>query len=93
MKQIKNIIVVGILFFMTSVVSANTLLIRTVEKNASVDRPDRGMTTAQVESQYGKPVKKYTAIGEPPISKWTYSNITVYFEHDHVVHAVVNRKK
>ncbi len=93
MKQINNIVVIGILFFMAGVVSADTLLIRTVEKNMSVEKPDRGMSSVQVVSQYGQPVEKFSAIGEPPIKKWAYSNITVYFEYDHVIHSVVNKKK
>lgn len=91
-KMIQKLVIVGFLSLMTAAVSADTLLINNIEKNASVERPDRGMSRAQVESQFGKPVKKYSAIGEPPITKWSYANITVYFEHNHVIHSVVNRK-
>ncbi len=91
-KMIQKLLVVCLLSFMTSVVSADTLLINTIEKNTTVERPDRGMSRAQVENLYGKPIKKYSPVGEPPITKWSYANITVFFEHDHVIHSVVNRK-
>ncbi len=90
-KQVKISLAIGFLILQIGTVSADTLLIQSVEKNASVARPDRGTSMIQVENQYGQPSKKHSAIGEPPITKWTYSGITVYFEHAHVIHAVVNR--
>jgi hypothetical protein len=29
------------------------------------------------------------AVGEPPISRWEYTGYTVYFEHDLVLHSVI----
>jgi hypothetical protein len=29
------------------------------------------------------------AVGRPPISRWEYPGFIVYFEHEHVIHAVV----
>jgi hypothetical protein len=39
-------------------------------------------------------VKKYPAVGgghphQPPITRWDYAGFTVFFEHDHVVDAVI----
>lgn len=93
MKKSHNIIVVGFLVLVTGLVLAETLLIESVEKNASVMRPGRGTSMTGVERQYGKAIKKHVAIGEPPISKWVYSDITVYFERNRVLHSVVNRKE
>jgi hypothetical protein len=56
---------------------------------ASPDRPTRGMTKSQVEARYGAPTTKHDAVGNPPISRWDYPTMLVYFEHDHVVHAVL----
>jgi hypothetical protein len=56
---------------------------------ASPDRPTRGMTKSQVEARYGAPTSKHDAVGNPPISRWDYPTMLVYFEHDHVVHAVL----
>ncbi len=53
--------------------------------------PDRGVTKAAVERDFGTPVSKRAAIGDPPISRWVYDGFTVYFEYDRVIHAVSNR--
>ena len=57
----------------------------------SVTLPGRGMTKDQVEDRFGSPPEKVGSVGEPPISRWVYSGFTVYFEYDHVVHAVNHR--
>ena len=54
-------------------------------------RPTRGMTQARVESSYGAPVSKMAPVGEPPITRWEYQNMIVYFEYDRVIHAVMKR--
>ena len=72
---------------------ADTLLIdglATETQNAS-ERPTRGMTMSRVESQFGPPSERRGAVGEPPISRWEYPGFTVFFEHEHVIHAVVRR--
>lgn len=57
-----------------------------------MDLPVRGMSMRQVERKFGTPMEKIPAVGEPPISRWVYSNYTVYFEHQYVIEAVVKRK-
>jgi hypothetical protein len=59
-------------------------------RDAGVAAPARGMTMAQVASKFGDPVTKVPAVGNPPISRWEYSGFVVYFERDHVIHAVVS---
>src|SRR3984957_6900684 len=59
-------------------------------RDAGVAAPARGMTMAQVASKFGDPVSKVPAVGNPPISRWEYSGFVVYFERDHVIHAVVS---
>ena len=54
-------------------------------------RPTRGMTQARVESNYGAPINKMAPVGEPPITRWEYPNMIVYFEYDRVIHAVMKR--
>jgi hypothetical protein len=61
------------------------------ETSYSVTLPGRGMTKDQVENRFGTPPEKVQAVGEPPISRWVYSGFTVYFEYDHVIHAVNHR--
>jgi hypothetical protein len=59
-------------------------------RDAGVAAPSRGMTMAQVTSKFGDPLSKVAAVGNPPISRWEYSGFVVYFERDHVIHAVVS---
>lgn len=50
--------------------------------------PQRGTSTSAVSQQYGEPLTRHAAVGEPPISRWDYAGFSVYFEHDKVVHSV-----
>lgn len=61
--------------------------------NANVDTPARGLFKPQVEQRYGAPNKKISSVGEPPISRWEYSNFTVYFDTDYVIHSVRHPSK
>jgi hypothetical protein len=56
----------------------------------TVQLPGRGMSMEMVQSRFGDALNKEPAVGQPPISKWTYSSFTVYFESEYVIHAVVN---
>ena len=53
------------------------------------DTPPRGMTKSRVLARYGKPVSQSGPVGQPPISRWDYPDYRLYFEYDHVLHAVV----
>jgi len=60
----------------------------------AADLPSRGRSMHSVEATYGSPITKHApvpAIGtqkNPPITRWDYSEFSVFFEYDHVVHAV-----
>jgi hypothetical protein len=72
---------------------ADTLLIDGVAMEAAsrTERPARGLSMAQVEARFGAPSRTIAAVGEPPISRWEYPAFIVYFEYDHVIHAVPRR--
>lgn len=75
---------------------ADVLLIERVESEQAVPLPARGSTMAQVEARFGAPTEKRAPVGgykpqHPPITRWVYPEFSVYFEHDKVVDAVVNR--
>lgn len=59
---------------------------------AAQSTPARGLTMSQVERQYGAPAERFAAVGQPPITRWVYPSMVVYFEYDHVVHAVALRR-
>ena len=57
-------------------------------------KPQKGSTMKAVQRQYGAPEKKYPAVGggskrQPPITRWDYAGFSVFFEHGHVIDAVV----
>ena len=70
---------------------ADTLDMRGTAPAADDGRPTRGMTQTRVEAKYGSPATKLAAVGDPPISRWEYPNMIVYFEYDRVIHAVIKR--
>jgi hypothetical protein len=57
-------------------------------KESSVPTPTRGMTMDDVAGKFGAPVTKVPAVGKPPISRWEYPGFVVFFEYNHVIHAV-----
>ena len=69
---------------------AETLVVddKVVVRVSSVERPARGQSMRAVEARFGAPATRHAAVGTPPITRWDYPGFTVFFEHDHVVHAV-----
>jgi hypothetical protein len=72
------------------VAHADTLIIDKMDSTQGerTDRPARGATMARVESNFGTPLSKQPAVGDPPIASWEYTDFTVYFEYDRVLHSV-----
>jgi hypothetical protein len=56
-----------------------------------LDFPVRGMTMEKVQNELGQPAEIAPSIGEPPITRWTYADRVVFFEHALVVHVVERR--
>jgi hypothetical protein len=57
-------------------------------KESTLPTPTRGMTMNEVTGKFGVPVTKIPAVGKPPITRWEYPGFVVFFEFDHVIHAV-----
>lgn len=79
-----------------AVAGADVLLIERVEARSDVVLPKRGLLMGQVAASFGEPTFKHASVGgdapqHPPITRWDYPTFSVYFEHDHVVNAVVTR--
>ena len=72
---------------------ADTLILDGLDMAAATttERPSRGQTMATVETRVGSPSSKASAVGAPPIARWEYPGFTVFFEYDHVIHAVARR--
>ena len=74
---------------------ADTLDMRGTDNAARFEqagKPSRGMTQARVEQNFGVPAARRGAVGDPPISRWEYSDFVVFFEYDKVIHAVSKRR-
>lgn len=54
--------------------------------------PNRGITKNQVQEKFGAPMDKQGPTGQPPIYYWEYSDFTVYFESEHVIHTVIKNR-
>ena len=89
----------SVLLFMTLAliasgpVSADVLLIDSIQSAPVIQTPRNGLSMAQVRQQFGVPAQEVPAVGEPPISRWEYSGYTVYFENDLVLHSVIQHAK
>jgi len=93
-----KIILAGIFCLASFTTQADVLLIDVISKEPANDatgllRPTNGQAMDQVKAQFGEPVKVYPAVGEPPITRWSYPQFSVYFEHNLVIHSVVNKPK
>ena len=55
--------------------------------------PPHGMLMPRVRAGWGDPSLVHDPVGQPPITRWDYPHFSVYFEHDHVVHAVVHHHR
>lgn len=58
------------------------------DDESAIQMPTKGMTKERVKAAFGEPLEASEPKGNPPISRWVYSDFVVYFEHDHVIHNV-----
>jgi hypothetical protein len=74
-------------------IQAETLLLDDIDtaRGSAQTGPARGMSMERVEARFGSPVNRMSAVGEPPITRWEYTDFTVYFEYKFVIHAVRKR--
>jgi hypothetical protein len=76
--------------------SADVLLIDSINSapinsEEGIPRPKRSMSMDQVSQRFGQPLTSYPSVGEPPITRWDYSNYSVFFEYDLVLTSVLHR--
>jgi len=51
--------------------------------------PPPGSTMTTVEASLGAPTQRHGPVGDPPITRWDYPGLAVFFEYDKVLHSVV----
>ncbi|WP_439135185.1 hypothetical protein [Pseudomaricurvus sp.] len=78
----------------TITTSAETIRIPVGQQSSAnvVAKPTMGLSMDQVEEQFGEPVKRNPARGQPPITRWEYEQFVVYFEDNTVIHSVARFK-
>jgi len=72
--------------------TGDILLIEKVMEGMLRDLPGNGLTMAEVEQRFGSPIERSSAVGEPPITRWTYGDYSVYFEHSLVIESVLHHE-
>jgi len=50
--------------------------------------PARGAHMQAVETMLGQPAERHAAVGRPPITRWDYPELVVFFEGDQVIHTI-----
>jgi hypothetical protein len=83
----------GVLFIcLMAPATADVLLIEKVRERMQRDLPENGLSMEQVERRYGSPNQKSSAVGEPPITRWTFDDYSVYFEYQLVIDSVLHHE-
>lgn len=83
-------LLVPVLALTASLAGAQTLDMATGDPAAERPAtPARGSSMTAVESRFGSPTTRHSAVGQPPITRWDYPQFSVFFEHDKVIHAVL----
>lgn len=77
---------------MSIALAGDVLLIEKVRERMQRDLPANGLSMSAVEERYGSPLEKRPAVGDPPITRWTYQDYSVFFEHDLVIESVVHHQ-
>ena len=72
-------------------VLADVLLIEEVRQADRMELPENGMSKSEVRARFGEPAETTAAVGNPPISSWSYGRWSVYFEHDLVLFTVLHK--
>lgn len=80
----------GLLLMVPLSLQADTLAVPLGQQagQTATPMPQRGLNSAGVRQRYGEPDNRHAAVGNPPISRWDYTDFSVYFEHDKVIHSV-----
>jgi len=71
---------------------ASSLLLWTITSFASQRPrvPHNNQAMNEVVAEFGQPVKKLSAVGQPPVTRWRYGDYTVYFEYRRVITTVLD---
>lgn len=87
----RNLISVILVIFFSTQAFAEKVSVAVNPQQKQIATPSNGQSMHTIEQNFGQPIERAPAVGEPPITRWRYAEFTVYFEHDKVIHAVIHR--
>lgn len=87
-KSLRLVLPLMLMFAVPAAVQAQTAPGSPAQASKIGAMPARGMTQDQVRQRFGEPRQRLAPVGKPPISRWQYEGMTIYFEGRYVIHAV-----
>lgn len=87
-----RLLTLALLASLSLTATSETIIIPVGQQGAESSKPAKGQSKQNVLETFGEPQSKRGPTGEPPISTWSYSKFTVYFENDTVIHSVSQHK-
>jgi len=82
-------LLLSLLFAFSMSVQADTLSIPGHYENGDgLQMPKRGSSMQKVLENFGEPVRRGDAVGNPPITEWDYGDFRVFFEYQTVLHSL-----
>lgn len=98
MNRIRPVLIaLSLGFILAGPVSADVLLMESIDSTSDVQTPRKGTNMSSVRSSFGNPQQEHPAVSttgnprHPPITRWDYPEFSVFFENDLVLHSVVRR--
>ncbi len=93
-RALVSMLITGVVFIglMIPAASADILLIEKVKERMARDLPENGLKMEDVESRFGTPAERHAPVGDPPITRWTYDDYSVYFEYELVIDSVLHHE-
>lgn len=88
--MLNKIVFASLFILISSIASADVLLIDEVRERMLRDLPSNGLSQAEVVERYGAPLERRSPVGNPPITRWVYEDYSVFFEYDLVLESVLH---
>lgn len=87
-SMLPSMIIILVLFVSSSLQADVLTIPGHYEAERSSILPARGSSMDRVLAEFGEPVQRKDAVGDPPITEWDYGDFKVYFEYQRVLHTV-----
>ncbi len=90
LRKVLSLLVAVLTVAASPMAGADTLIIEGLQAAQSSQnlRPRSGLSMSAVSAKWGEPRMRRAAVGDPPITRWDYDGFAVFFEYQHVIHAV-----